>query len=226
MDVATLQTSPVQMPGLTHVTSILFVGKRSLSSELLSDSISRAFDVDCQIRSPIDLPNHLESNDLVLFNYADIPDELLRELLDTALHKSADAPVAIVNLDREHCDNGVVEWPNVKGLFHSDDSNDTLLKGIRSIDSGNIWLPRKYAEHLAKMRKPPLLLDKKDISLTLREKQVMELLQKGMKNTEIAEELFVSPHTIRTHLYKLYKKIGVKNRIQALQWGQDTPSGE
>ena len=97
MDVATLQTSPVQMPGLTHVTSILFVGKRSLSSELLSDSISRAFDVDCQIRSPIDLPNHLESNDLVLFNYADIPDELLRELLDTALHKSADAPVAIVN---------------------------------------------------------------------------------------------------------------------------------
>ncbi len=225
MDFAALKTSSVHGVGLDHVTSILFVGKKSLSSELLSDSISRAFDIDCQLKSPVEFLENLNCSDLVIFNYEDFEDECLREMLCAALQQSADAPVAIVNMDRKRIDYGVIEWPNVKGLFHRDDTNETLLKGICSIDKGNIWFPRQYTEHLAKLRTPPATIGKNAISLTPRERQIMELLHKGLKNTEIAEMLFVSPHTIRTHLYKLYKKIGAKNRIQAMQWGQSTTPG-
>ena len=220
MDFAALKTSPVHGVELNHVTSILFVGKKTLSSELLSNSISRAFDVDCQMKSPVEFLDNLDDSELVIFNYEDFADELLRELLAAALHQAADAPVAIVNMDRKHIDHKVIEWPNVKGLFHRDDTNETLLKGICCIDKGNIWFPRQYTDYLARMRKPPVTMDKNCISLTPRERQIMDLLCKGLKNTEIAELLYVSPHTIRTHLYKLYKKIGAKNRIQALRWGQ------
>jgi DNA-binding NarL/FixJ family response regulator len=224
MDFAALKTSSVHGVGLDHVTSILFVGKKSLSTELLSNSISRAFDVSCQMKSPIEFLENLDGNKLVIFNYEDFADECLREMLAAALQQSVDTPVAIINMDRKHIDYGVVEWPNVKGLFHLDDTNETLLKGICSIDKGNIWFPRQYTEHLAKLRTPPATFGKNAISLTPRERQIMELLHKGLKNTEIAEMLFVSPHTIRTHLYKLYKKIGAKNRIQAMQWGlSETP---
>ncbi|MEO9530930.1 MAG: LuxR C-terminal-related transcriptional regulator [Crocinitomicaceae bacterium] len=54
--------------------------------------------------------------------------------------------------------------------------------------------------------------------LTEREKQVLLLLAEGHSDQEIAEELHLSPATIRTHLRKAYVKIDVKNRAQATQF--------
>jgi len=40
----------------------------------------------------------------------------------------------------------------------------------------------------------------------------------GAKNEEIADELFISPNTVRTHIYNIFKKINVPNRLQAALW--------
>ena len=50
-----------------------------------------------------------------------------------------------------------------------------------------------------------------------REYQVLELLADGMSNKEIAEELFVSGNTVKTHVSKLYEKLEVSRRTQAVQ---------
>jgi ATP/maltotriose-dependent transcriptional regulator MalT len=43
----------------------------------------------------------------------------------------------------------------------------------------------------------------------------------GASNTEIADTLFVSEHTIKSHLYNVFKKLNVKNRLQAVSWAKD-----
>ena len=48
--------------------------------------------------------------------------------------------------------------------------------------------------------------------------EVLALVSSGARNDEIADRLFISPHTVKTHLYKIYKKIGVPNRLQAALW--------
>lgn len=52
--------------------------------------------------------------------------------------------------------------------------------------------------------------------LSKREQEVLELSAKGFTRTEIAAKLFVSPHTIKKHFENIYRKLRVKNKVQAL----------
>jgi two-component system response regulator DesR len=52
--------------------------------------------------------------------------------------------------------------------------------------------------------------------LSERERQVLDMIAAGATNREIAERLFLSPHTIKDHTSALYKKIGARNRAQAI----------
>ncbi|MFH2002405.1 MAG: LuxR C-terminal-related transcriptional regulator [Planctomycetota bacterium] len=47
-----------------------------------------------------------------------------------------------------------------------------------------------------------------------REKEIIALVISGKSNQEIVEQLFISPDTVKKHIYNIYKKIGVKNRVQ------------
>lgn len=57
---------------------------------------------------------------------------------------------------------------------------------------------------------------KEDYSLTTRENEILDLLAQGFRNKELAEKLFVSVNTIRTHVYNIYEKLHVNSRIEAL----------
>lgn len=54
-------------------------------------------------------------------------------------------------------------------------------------------------------------------SITIKEKSVLDLMDKGLSNKEIAEELNVSLSTVKTHINNIYSKLQVKNRLQALE---------
>lgn len=57
-----------------------------------------------------------------------------------------------------------------------------------------------------------------NICLTKKERSILKLLAEGKSNKQIANELFLSVHTIKTHNYNLFKKIGVRNRTQAVNF--------
>jgi len=56
-----------------------------------------------------------------------------------------------------------------------------------------------------------------DVGLSTREIEVLELLAEGLSNQEIAEKLFISKNTVKTHTSSLYTKLGAQRRTQAVQ---------
>jgi DNA-binding CsgD family transcriptional regulator len=55
---------------------------------------------------------------------------------------------------------------------------------------------------------------KKTFPLTVREMEIVDKIILGLNNTEIGNQLFISPKTVENHLYNIYSKIGIKNRYQ------------
>jgi LuxR family maltose regulon positive regulatory protein len=58
-------------------------------------------------------------------------------------------------------------------------------------------------------------------ALTEREMDVLHHLADGLSNREIAQKLFISPNTVRTHTYNIYGKLGVHGRMQAVSRAQE-----
>lgn len=57
----------------------------------------------------------------------------------------------------------------------------------------------------------------KNLGITKRELEILELIAQGMSNREIAEKLFVSENTVKTHSSRLFDKLSAKRRTQAVQ---------
>jgi DNA-binding CsgD family transcriptional regulator len=61
----------------------------------------------------------------------------------------------------------------------------------------------------------------KDLGITRRELEILELIAQGMSNREIAGKLFVSENTVKTHSSRLFDKLSAKRRTQAVQIGKE-----
>ena len=70
----------------------------------------------------------------------------------------------------------------------------------------------------------PFVLDAgklKEVGLTAREHEILGLIAQGLSNREIAEKLFISENTIKTHSSRLFEKMQVNRRVQAVQKAKD-----
>lgn len=61
----------------------------------------------------------------------------------------------------------------------------------------------------------------RELTITRRELEILELIASGMSNREIAEKLFVSENTVKTHSSRLFDKLGARRRTQAVQLGKE-----
>jgi ATP/maltotriose-dependent transcriptional regulator MalT len=62
---------------------------------------------------------------------------------------------------------------------------------------------------------------REDLSITPPELEVLERIAQGMSNREIAEKLYVSENTVKTHSSRVFDKLGAKRRTQAVQLGKE-----
>jgi DNA-binding CsgD family transcriptional regulator len=60
-----------------------------------------------------------------------------------------------------------------------------------------------------------------DLGITPRELEILELIAKGLSNREIADQLFVSENTVKTHSSRLFEKLSARRRTQAVQLGKE-----
>jgi len=107
----------------------------------------------------------------------------------------------------------------VRGFFYTQDSLDRFQKGIRAVFDGELWLSREIMTKFILENKGRRRFSRTDTTnLTRREKEILGMVATGTKNVEIASDLYISPHTVKTHLYNIYKKIQVSNRLEATFW--------
>lgn len=101
----------------------------------------------------------------------------------------------------------------IDGYVLKDDAADTLLHAIHQVWQGEEWVSPKVAAVLVESLRQG---DEKPLDqLTDREVEVLTLLALGNKNRAIAEELTLSEHTVRTHIYHIFNKLGVETRVEA-----------
>jgi DNA-binding CsgD family transcriptional regulator len=95
-----------------------------------------------------------------------------------------------------------------------------------------IWLGLKLTrkeevvvvKEVAVLTRQPFALNEerlRELSITKRELEILELIAEGMSNREIAEKLFVSENTVKTHSSRLFDKLSAKRRTQAVQIGKE-----
>ena len=93
---------------------------------------------------------------------------------------------------------------------------ETVRQAIEIVVSGSIWAPRRLLSKLIDrlLNVPDTNLPAEPLSLTARERQVLELILTARSNREIAHELGIEERTVKAHVGRLMRKAGAENRIE------------
>ena len=107
----------------------------------------------------------------------------------------------------------------VRGIFYNDDPLANLAKGVPAILNGELWFSRKdLMKCILDSNSDNQMAMELKAMLTAREREILILIASGINNSEIADNLNISRNTVKTHLYNIYNKIKVPNRLQAALW--------
>jgi DNA-binding NarL/FixJ family response regulator len=170
-----------------------------------------------------ELLTKLEENhnlDLILM---DIEMPVLNGIETTHIVKQKYPQIKIIMLtafdNDEHIFNAIKAGAD--GYLLKEIDPEQLHKGIlETLDGGAAMNPSIALKTLKLLRNPIDIQNPKDqeeISLSKREVEVLEQLSKGLSYTAIADNLFLSPSTVRKHIENIYKKLQVHSKIEAVQ---------
>ncbi len=103
-----------------------------------------------------------------------------------------------------------------KGYVDEAASPSEFVEAIRMVHRGSVWAPRRvlslFIERVTSLPGQHLLFGHR-VTFTIREKEVLELLVSGRRNKEIGSALCIEERTVKAHVAKLMRKVGVQNRI-------------
>jgi DNA-binding NarL/FixJ family response regulator len=106
------------------------------------------------------------------------------------------------------------------GFLLKDVTRDQLIHAVRVVAGGEALLAPSVTTRLIEeyVRLPRLSgrADRQVERLTQRESEVLALLARGLSNSELADALRVSEHTVKTHVASILAKLGVRDRVQAV----------
>lgn len=108
----------------------------------------------------------------------------------------------------------------VRGFSSRDLSSEDLEKALHRVNEGEVWVNRNVInlslQNMASYNSSHILQEKDRFGLTEREIEILRTMALGLKNKEIAEKLFISEKTVKTHINRVFKKLDVDTRAKAI----------
>ena len=101
------------------------------------------------------------------------------------------------------------------------DTNE-MLSALNQVLSGEIYTPPELNSAINSEIDTINQLKEKFVSLTKRQKEVLQLISKGSSNKEIAEELSISEPTVKSHISIIFQTLAVSNRVECIRQAEST----
>ncbi|MFF7071065.1 response regulator transcription factor [Streptomyces pseudovenezuelae] len=166
------------------------------------------------------------------------PDVLLLDIrmpvmdgLEAARRVCAQSSCKVVMLTTFDLDEYVYDalYAGASGFLLKDVRRDDLVHAVRVVAGGDSLLApavtRRLVADVVRRRREEAATgpapDRLDI-LTAREVEILRMLARGLSNAEIATTLFVSEHTVKTHVSNVLSKLGLRDRVQAVICAYET----
>ena len=208
--------------------TIYVVGPCRVNNELLASFLEAENGAKCLVKGTVEDVVGVDGQEtdktkLVLLDcFAKDPERLFLEVESCYGGLGNSDLMAIFNLIRGLRIEKELVIRGVRGIFYANELPDHLQKGIQGLLEGDIWISReimsRFIPETGEARRLPA---NKGSVLSQREIEIINMVARGAKNTEISEKLFISRHTVKSHLYNIYKKIKVTNRLEAALWAKE-----
>ncbi|MDQ3764869.1 MAG: response regulator transcription factor [Actinomycetota bacterium] len=148
--------------------------------------------------------------------------EATRAVIDEGLTAENGQPIGIIILTTYHIDEAVYASlrAGASGFLLKDASPLEIVTAIRAVAAGEAWLDpavtRRLIDEFAARPGQHTVTPAEMAQLTPREREVLSLLALGMSNAEVGRKLSLSEATVKTYLYHVMTKLGVREKAQAV----------
>lgn len=198
---------------MTSITRVFVVASTPVTRAGLRSMLAAVEGTDVQVvgelASPTD-PSALSEADVVL-----LADE---ELLEEAAVAEDGTQALVLISEDDHALSRLRALPlRGWGLVLPDAPPEELAAAVSAAAQGLIVLPKPLTARL--LQGSAASVEELSDPLTAREREVLELLGRGLSNRLIARELHISEHTVKFHISSLYAKLEVSNRAEAVSQG-------
>lgn len=141
-----------------------------------------------------------------------------------SLIKKNKASKVILIVDNDYNENLLINAirSGVRGYLVKDTDSNHLIKSIAAVHSGELWVERKLMGKVLDGSAYPAktVRGKGEVyDLTETEIKIIKLVLNGYTNKNVSDELYISEKTVKFHLYKVFKKLKVKNRSELILFG-------
>ena len=207
---------------------IYIVGPCRVNNELLASFLESKLGKKCVAKdfiddvSDLDDPENNKSKLVLLDCFAKDLERLFLEVESIRRSFPVQSLAAVFNLIRGLKIEKELVTRGVRGIFYTNDHPDKIDRGVRALLEGEIWISREIlSKFIPETEKAVRSSVEEASALSAREIEILNLVAQGAMNTEIADKLYISRHTVKSHLYNIYKKIKVANRLEAALWAKE-----
>lgn len=135
--------------------------------------------------------------------------QLERSSLSDVKPLSAHAAIVVVTASERPDDALAALRAGARGVVFKRFAIETLMDAIHAVAAGQVWMPPTIQAELTTRLKQPVT-----DPLTPREREIVRLVALGLRNAEVAQRLYISEVTVKTHLNNVFQKLGLRDRVE------------